>query len=315
MSHPPHHKPVFLNYICNNLLLEKDSKVLDATLGEGGHTIAFLKANKRVVSIERDPDILKEAKEKIQYAFVDTPSIPWKNNLTLHNVNYSDLEKVLDQERDIDFALFDLGISMFHYKASGRGFSFKQEEPLDMRLDQKTNITAHKVINTYSEEKINEILLEYGEEKFAKKIARKISEIREKKEIQRSKELADLIYGAVPPFYRHKKIHPATKSFQGLRIFINQELEHIEAGICTTIDRLSVGGRIGVISYHSLEDRIVKNVLKKFVQPKKNVNKYKEKLPNHNFSVNSKIIYPSQEEIKENSAARSAKLRVLHKKF
>ena len=283
--------------------------LLDATLGEGGHTIAFLKEGKTVISLERDSLILREAKKKIAEHF---PKSYIQQNLTLYQTNYANLDSILTKQKNIDFALFDLGISMFHYKASGRGFSFQKEEPLDMRLDENSSSNAENIINTYSEKEISQILTKYGEEKFAPKIAKKICVIREQQPIKTSKQLAELIYYAVPPFYRHKKIHPATKSFQGLRIFINQELSHISQGITAIINRLQKNGRIAIISYHSLEDRIVKATLKEFVQAKKNINKYRETTSQPLFS-SSKVIYPSVEEIKKNKASRSAKMRIFYR--
>ena len=213
-----------------------------------------------------------------------------------------------------DSALIDLGISMYHYKESKKGFSFSQREKLDMRLDEDS-INVYDIINTYSEKELLNIFFEYSEERFSKKIANKIVKEREKNQIKYSDQLASIIVGVIPRKFWRKNFHPATKCFQALRIFANNEFENIKIGIPNILSLIRKGGRLGVITFHSLEDRIVKNIFndlyKDCICPKEvpicTCGKKRE------IKWIVKIISPSKEEIKKNPSSRSSKLRIVEK--
>ena len=209
-----------------------------------------------------------------------------------------------------------MGISVFHYERSGRGFSFRYNEALDMRLNSESEISAADIVNRYDEKNLADLIYLYGEERYSRKIASAIVKARTVKKLESSKELADLIYDAVPAQYRHGGIHPATRTFQALRIAVNGELLRLPKALQAAFNVLSIGGKLGVITFHSLEDRIVKNYFrnleKKCVCP--------PEFPSCKCGgqpccelLNRKPVLPSQEEIQKNSPSRSAKLRVVRK--
>jgi len=270
--------------------------VIDGTTGEGGHSLSFVEnfSHINLHCLDRDKDILKKASLTLQ---------DYQSRVTFHNVWNNDFFKEYPLTEKADAIIFDLGISMFHYKESQRGFSFLAQEPLDMRLNHDGEISAFTIINEYSEEEIADIFYYYGEERLSRVFARKIVEFRSEKEIQTSKELADIIYKASPSHYRYKKIHPATRSFQALRIKVNKELERLEDLLKYPFENLSTGGVLSFITFHSLEDRLVKRYFRSLVDDKKAVFLYNKRKP----------IMPSQEEINENSASRSSKLRSVKK--
>ncbi|MBX0312622.1 MAG: 16S rRNA (cytosine(1402)-N(4))-methyltransferase RsmH [Sulfurihydrogenibium sp.] len=265
---------------------------VDATVGGGGHSYLILKQNPnlKLVGLDKDDYALKVAKEKLK---------EFEDRITLVKSSFKDLDKVLQslQIKEINGILFDFGVSAFQLKLE-RGFSFQREEFLDMRMDTTQKLTAYDVVNYYREQDLYNIIKTYGEEKFASKIAKSIVEYRKKKKIETTKELADIVYRCYPPNLRHGKIHPATRTFQAIRIEVNNELKDIEEGLEKAINLLTKNGIIMAISFHSLEDRIVKNTFKKYKELK-----FLEILT-------KKPITPSDEEIKENPASRSAKLRV-----
>lgn len=311
------HQPVFKSFILY-LLRTEDQVILDATLGEGGHAQSFLEAGKKVIAFERDPHIAKQAEKRLS-AYLQA------GKLIIHHDNYKQITlKKLGEE--VDLALFDLGISKFHYLDGGRGFSFQKEEILDMRLDIGgkdgngiKSSSASEIINRWREDDLANLFYRYGEETLSRPCARMIVTARAKEPILTTTRLAELIVSV----YKKKKvrshIHPATKIFQALRIEVNRELEHIIPGIGGAIDCLSLGGRVAVIAYHSLEDRRVKEVFRSRITPRKNYNKYlslknqnKNYKPGKSFAwLNKKVIRPDHEEIKNNPSARSACLRVL----
>ena len=265
---------------------------VDATVGGGGHSYLILKQNPnlKLIGLDKDDFALKVAKERLK---------EFEDRITLLKSSFKDLDKVLQslQIREINGILFDFGVSTFQLKLE-RGFSFQREEFLDMRMDTTQKLTAYDVVNYYREQDLYNIIKTYGEEKFASKIAKSIAEYRKKKKIETTKELADIVYRCYPPNLRHGKIHPATRTFQAIRIEVNNELKDIEEGLEKAINLLAKNGIIMAISFHSLEDRIVKNTFKKYKELK-----FLEILT-------KKPITPSDEEIKENPASRSAKLRV-----
>jgi 16S rRNA (cytosine1402-N4)-methyltransferase len=284
------HKPVLLKETIEWLGVEKNKNYVDCTIGEGGHAREILKKNGpkgKVLGIEIDPELYKKLKkEKLE-------------RLILVNDSHSNLKEIIEREnfKKIHGILFDLGISSWHIEKSGRGFSFLRDEPLTMRYDWRQKLTAEKIVNEWSEKEIERILKEYGEERFAKRISREIVRARKVKSIKTTFQLVEVIKKAVPSFYQHQRIHFATKTFQALRIAVNNELENLKIALPQAIDVLEKGGRLIVISFHSLEDRIVKNFLKG-----------KEKEGEIKI-LTKKPIRPSKEEIRKNPRSRSAKLR------
>ncbi len=269
------------------LLLGNGGRVyVDCTLGLGGHARRILEKNPKayLVGIDRDPYALEKAEENLK---------DFEGRFSLYHANFSQLDQVLEQEgiSKVDGFLFDLGVSMLQLK-SERGFSFQRDAPLDMRMDPRESLTAYKVVNTYSEKELERIFREYGEEKRAKSLARAIVLARAKKPIKTTGELVDIILSVIP---HRGRIHPATKVFQAIRIEVNRELENLQTALEKTLYFLTKGGRLVVISFHSLEDRIVKNFFRE----------HKDKLK----TLTKKPITPSMEEIRQNPASRSAKLR------
>ena len=269
-----------------------DGIVVDATVGGGGHSNILLEniPDIYIVGIDKDDFALERAEEKLK---------KFKGRYKLIKSPFKDIDKVLKELNisKISGFLFDFGVSMFQLKHH-RGFSFQREEPLDMRMDTSQELTAYYVVNYYPLEKLEKILKEYGEERFYKKIAKSIVERRKKKKIETTKELADLVFKLYPKPLRYKKIHPATKTFQAIRIEVNSELDEIKEALPKAINLLENGGIIQAISFHSLEDRIVKNIFKE--------GKKLKKLE----ILTKKPIIPTEKEILKNPASRSAKLRV-----
>ncbi len=285
------HITVLKEEAVKQLAVCENENFIDATYGHGGHSREILKKNGpdgKILAIEADPEIFKN----------ELPKKPPR--VLLVNDSYLNLEKIVDENnfRNVKGIIFDLGISSWHIENSGRGFSFRKDEILDMRFrPNETELTAAEIINSWPKEKIAEILKNYGEERFAIQISKLIAEKRKKEKILTSQQLVETIRAAVPNFYKRKKIHFATKTFQALRIAVNGELEAIKSALPEAINILPKNGRIVVISFHSLEDRIVKNFFRE---------KEKEGILKR---ANKKPINPSFEEIKNNPRARSAKLR------
>lgn len=297
------HKPVLLQTILKSFIREK-MDVFDGTLGEGGHTEAFLLAGASVHACDRDEFVLEKAKERLK-------TYP---RLYLHHAHFKDMGAFIPKGTLFDFILFDLGVSIYHYKESVRGFSFFDDAKLDMRLDTRGSLTAYDIINDYSDEELYRVFSEYGEERRSKAIVSKLVQARQVKKIETALELANLIEAVKGRF---GKIHAATQVFQALRIEVNEELKHLEKSVETAACFLKEGGCFAVITYHSLEDRIVKNVFKKFVPVKFNFNKYKDETRDEAAYelYNKKVIEASEEEIKDNPSARSAKMRALQKRY
>ncbi len=281
---------------------------IDCTLGLGGHSEAILgKIGKKgkLMVFEQDEANLKEAKKRLR---------PYKDQIVYVHENFENLRESLDKHKfKPDAILFDLGLSSPHIDDPERGFSFQKEGPLDMRFDKRQKLTAEKVINTFNERNLANVIYEFGEERRSRIIAKKIVSERKNKPIKTTTQLAEIIEKAIKG---KQKIHPATRTFQALRIYINRELEVLKSALIQAIDALNVGGRIAVISYHSLEDRIVKNIFRHYTQtcicPKElpicQCN-FKKKL----YILTRKPIIPSGIEVSQNPRARSAKLRVAEK--
>ncbi len=315
------HKPVLLRAVLENLLINEPLYFLDCTLGEGGHSEAILKQNSkvRVVGIDRDSEIIKVAKERLK-SYSDRFVTVNCNFTEIDEINFSELFKSKGWEMPPDFGgifdsiLIDLGISTFHYKSSGRGFSLFSDERLDMRLDD-SSVSAFDIINGYSYDDLVRIFFSYGEEKFSREIVKRIIKEREKREITTANELASIISSAIPVKFQKRNIHPATKVFQAIRIEANGELNNIKIGIDSAIKLIKPNGKIGVISFHSLEDRIVKEhfsyLSKECICPPKFPKCVCDKVAL--LKDLSKPIAPNDDEINENPPSRSSKLRVATK--
>ncbi len=293
------HKTVLLNEAIEGLNLSAKSVMVDGTFGGGGHSSEICKRYQgvRIIAIDQDVGAFEKAKDK--FTGLDC-------NVNFVNDNFRNIDQVLKNlEIDsVDGVLLDLGLSSDQLDNSGRGFSFMKDEPLLMTMKENPSpedITAMEVVNTWEEKNLADIIFGYGEEKLSRKIAHAIVEAREKVEIKTTFDLVKIIEGAVGGAYKRLRIHPATRTFQALRIAVNDELGALTAGITNGFKVLKDGGRIAVISFHSLEDRIVK----KFFKAKTDSGEAK--------LVNKKIILASSEEIKNNPRSRSAKLRILEK--
>ncbi len=282
------HIPVMVKEVMEVLLPGQEGVYIDATVGAGGHTLEILKhlgPDGRVIGIDRDNESLKIARQLIT-----------DERVIFRKALFSELKKVLEVEqiKDVDGIIFDLGMSMLQVRDMERAFSFFSEHPLDMRMDRLGGLTAEDIVNTYPAQELERILTEYGEERLAHRIVKAIVTERKKARIRTCRELADIVckvYG------RRGKIHPATRTFQALRIAVNNELNEIREGLNNSIALLKKGGRLCVISYHSLEDRIVKDFMKE--SEKIGLLKVLTKKP----------LTPGYEEVTLNPASRSAKLR------
>lgn len=293
------HVPVLLKETIDCLgFTDKDKIFLDATVGAGGHSLEICKRFPwlQIIAIDADEEALSLAEENLKIGGCQ---------FEVKIENFRNLAKTMDELgiQKVDKILFDIGMSSMHIDISGRGFSFQKDEPLlmTMKKELEGSLTAYEIVNSWPKDEIEKILRDYGEESFARKIAEQIVKERKKGPIKTTFDLVKVIEDATPKFYRHKRIHPATKTFQAIRIAVNDELESLKEGIGQAFERLRVGGRLAVISFHSLEDRIVK---KNFKELEKNG---KGKL------ITKKPLTASFEEIKINSRSRSAKLRVIEK--
>ncbi len=289
---------------------ENDAYMIDSTLGEGGHSFNFLTEYNglHITGLDADPHIQARARERLA---------PFGERMQFYNGWFNDFYADYPSDaRRPDIILFDLGISVYHYEKSGRGFSFRYDEQLDMRLNENAGESAADLVNSMGEEQLANLIYLYAEEKFSRRIASAIVEARRNGRIVSSKALADIIYNAVPGKYRHGPIHPATRTFQALRIAVNSELKRLPKAIHDAFNVLAPGGKMGVITFHSLEDRIVKNYFR-------NLGKQCVCPPEQPVCIcggkpcaevlTRKPLEPSAEEIEMNSPSRSAKLRVVRK--
>jgi 16S rRNA (cytosine1402-N4)-methyltransferase len=305
------HTPVMLDDVLNLLAPRGDNELLcDANTGEGGHSFAFLSKydNLKLIAIDADNDILEIAKKRLQL---------FNDRVYYYNGRSNDFfSDYPSQFKRPDSILFDLGVSFYHYKKSGKGFTFEKDEYLDMRIDNSSGVTAVDLINRLPEKELADLLYNNAEEKYSRRIAALIVKDRQKSTITTTSALADIVQRAVPASYRHGPIHPATRTFQALRIAVNGELSGLLSLLEAALRILEPGGRLAVISFHSLEDRIVKNFFK-------SMNKNcicPENAPickcTGRRSINlltKKGITPSEDEIERNPPSRSARLRVVEK--
>lgn len=302
------HKSVLLNESIENLNIKGSGVYVDATLGFGGHSLEILKRLNKGFLFAFDQD-----SEAIQYS---TERLKYFDNYKIIKSNFAKMKECLQKENieKVDGILFDIGVSSMQLDEDYRGFSFHNDAPLDMRMDTDSSFSAYNVVNEYSYEELVRVLRDYGEEKFAASIAKNIVKTRELKPIETTFELVDVIKKSMP-MKAMRDGHPARKTFQAIRIEVNHELDVLVSGLEQAIDLLKVGGRICIITFHSLEDRIVKNIFKKYSE----VDSKFAKLPfvpeeyQPILKVISKGITPSCEELNENNRARSSRLRVVEK--
>jgi len=306
------HYSVLKNEVLSYLKPSRPGELyIDCTTGEGGHSEALLSAypDIHLVCLDADAGILKVAEQRLA---------PFQGRVQFCNTwfNHFFAEYPTTSKRP-DKILFDLGISTYHYEKSGRGFSFRKDEPLSMELGGDLVVSAADMVNNYPAERLADIIYNYGEERYSRRIAKAIVESRSEKAINTASQLADIIYHAVPEGYRHGKIHPATRTFQALRIAVNGELDRLSEALEKALEVLAPGGVMGVITFHSLEDRIVKQ----FFREKEKDCICPDSAPrctcgrNHRMVniITKKPVSPSEAEIRENAASRSSKLRVAQK--
>lgn len=302
------HKTVLLNEAIDNLNVKEDGIYVDATLGFGGHSGLILKRVKRGFLFAFDQDEMA-----IEYSEKKLAEIG--NNYEIIKSNFANLKEELGKRNinKIDGIVFDLGVSSPQLDIAERGFSYHNDAPLDMRMDRDKDFTASDVVNTYSYNDLVRILRDYGEEKYASSIANNIIKYRETKKIETTLELVEIIKKSMP-YKAMRDSHPARKTFQAIRIEVNDELNVLREALEEAISMLNVGGRISVITFHSLEDRIVKEIFNKYSKVDSSLSKLpfipKEYLPKYKIIAN---ITPSKEELEDNNRARSSRLRVLEK--
>ena len=288
------HIPVLLKEVIK-ILKPKDGVIIDGTIGLGGHAKEILKNSKvSVIGLDQDGEALELARKNLK---------DYEGRVALLQENFRDIKKVsisLKIQGEVKGILLDLGLSSYQLEQASRGFSFQKEGPLDMRMDKRNRPTAFEIVNTWSKEKIIPVLRNYGEERYARRIVEAIVIQRKKQRIQTTAELAELIKKSVPRKYGFSKIHPATRTFQALRIAVNDELSNLEKALRDAPEVLAPGGKIIVISFHSLEDRIVKRSFKDMAGKSLKI-------------LTKKPITPDEEETRNNPRSRSAKLRAAEK--
>jgi len=306
------HIPVMLNECLEGLNIKADGTYVDGTVGGAGHSIEIVKRlseNGRLICVDKDEDALKAAGERLA---------PYKDRVTFIHDDYKNLVNELDSigVGKVDGILLDLGVSSYQLDNAERGFSYMKDAPLDMRMDRSQRISAHEVVNGYTESELARILFDYGEEKLARQIARNIVRARSEKPIETTLELAKIVEDTYPAKTRWKFGHPAKRTFQAIRIEVNDELSSLGEAVTAMARRLEKGGRMAVITFHSLEDRIVKSAFKELSLactcppdfPVCVCGKVQEV-----ELVNKKPITASEEELENNSRSQSAKLRVIEK--
>ena len=306
------HKPVLLDECLDALAIKPEGIYLDGTLGRAGHSLEIarrLSGKGRLIGVDRDETALEAAKQRLA---------EYMDRVTLVHSNFSEIHAILDQLGidKIDGMLFDLGVSSPQLDDAERGFSYMHDAPLDMRMDRTAALTAYDVVNGWSYEELRRILFEYGEERYAPVIAKHIVRQREQAPIETTVQLSDIIRGAMPPAALREKQHPAKRSFQAIRIAVNGELDELEPMMEAAAERLNAGGRLAVISFHSLEDRIIKKAMQRLATgctcPPEFPVCVCGKLPKMKL-VSRKPIVSSAAELEYNHRARSAKLRVAEK--
>lgn len=294
------HIPVLLNEVLMVLDPKPNENYIDCTLGEGGHSLEILKKilpNGKLLGIDLDKRNIEFVKNKFKENDIS------KKNFVLVNDNFKNLKAIVEKNdfKNINGILLDLGLNTYFLETAKRGFSFQIDEELDMRFDKAMEITAKEIVNTFSSAILSKILTEYGEEQFAENIVKAIILQRKTKPINTTFELNEIIFKATPNWYHHRKIHPSTKTFQALRIYVNSELINLKNVLEEAVKIVGPKAKIAVISFHSLEDRIVKEFFKEMASTKE-------------FTIfNKHVIAPKWAEVDKNKKSRSAKLRILIK--
>ena len=303
MSEPEYHKPALLNEVMSLLSIKPGDNCIDATVGDGGHAKAILEAsapNGQLLGIDADPQSLLRAKKRLT---------SYSERTQLVNDNYSNLEKISDTtfNNPVMGILIDLGLASWHFKSANRGFSFSDESNLDMRLNPNQSESASYIVNNYSQSDLSNLIYKYGEEPKARRIA---SSIVESRPLQTASQLADAVQKVTPR--RGRRIHPATRTFQAIRMVVNRELEVLESVLLQAERVLAKGGRLAIIAYHSLEDRIVKSFMKREARGCLCGPEIANCICDHNAKLElltKKVVKPSRDEILFNPNSRSARLR------
>jgi 16S rRNA (cytosine1402-N4)-methyltransferase len=291
----PQHVPVMTREVVALLRPERGGLYVDCTVGLGGHARALLEAGAtRLIGLDRDPDALAIARESLA---------PWGDRVELNHADYRELPRLLGERGLAGFegALADLGVSSLQLDAAGRGFSFRRDEPLDMRMDRSQGATLAQLLRDIEERALADAIFHYGEERFSRRIARAIVAARQVARVETTGQLADIVRRAVPR-RGHQRIDPATRTFQALRILVNRELEGLDTFLASAAERLLAGARLAVISFHSLEDRTVKHVFRALERAGATLR-----------IVTKRPLVPSDAEVEANPRARSAKLRAIER--
>lgn len=306
------HRPVMAKEVLDILRCRPGGLYVDGTLGGGGHALEILKASApggRLIGLDRDADAIEAAGKAL---------FPYNGRITLVRENFKNIREALNGlgVLSVDGVVLDLGVSSYQFEEPERGFSFRASARLDMRMDRRQKKTAHELVNTLDEAELARIFREYGEERFSSRIARAIVRARRSRPVETTGELKELILSAVPKKFHGASVHPATRVFQALRIAVNDELENLKDGLSRGFEVLSKGGRMCVISFHSLEDRIVKDKFRELstgcVCPPRIPVCVCGRVPEAGL-LTKKALTPSKEEIEDNPRSRSAKLRAVEK--
>ena len=304
------HIPVMLHECIEGLNIKSDGIYVDSTLGRGGHSSEILKrlSSGKLYCFDQDKQAIEESKERLQNI---------SNNFTLIHSNFEFIKSRLNELGidNVDGIIFDLGVSSAQFDDGDRGFSYRYDARLDMRMNQETSLTAYDVINTYSLQELTKIFNEYGEEKYSYSIAKNIVKARENKMIETTFELVEIIKNSLPSKVLSKKGHPAKQVFQAIRIEVNRELEVLKNGLKDAAKLLKPNGRLVVITFNSLEDRIVKNIFKELTFEGEGSRYLPTQTKEVDYVlVNRKVIIPSDKEQEENPRSKSAKLRIIERK-
>ena len=308
------HKSVLLDESIEALKIRPDGIYVDGTLGGGGHSYEIcrrLSDRGKLIGIDQDAAAIEAAGERLG---------EFKDKTIIIRANYCDMKKELDNRNitSVDGIILDLGVSSYQLDTADRGFTYREDAPLDMRMDQRQTMTAKDIVNEYSEDELYRVIHDYGEERFARNIARHIVTARQNKIIDTTGELIDVIKAAIPMKARVTGGHPAKRTFQAIRIELNRELEVLEDSLAEMIDLLNDGGRICVITFHSLEDRVVKNIFRQQESPcicPKNFPVCVCGRKSKGIVITRKPILPSEGELEENKRSKSAKLRVFERRL
>ena len=306
------HKPVLLREVIEGLCIKPNGTYVDGTLGGAGHSFEIvrrLSLDGRLVGIDRDEAAVEAAATRLE---------PFADRVTIVRGNYLDTPEILKGLGidGMDGMLLDIGVSSYQFDEAERGFSYREDAPLDMRMDRRDQLTAADVVNSYSEAELFRVIRDYGEDQFAKNIAKHIVNYRQQKPVETTAELSEIIRGAIPAKMREGKGHPAKKTFQAIRIEVNHELDILRDSIDSLIDLLHPGGRLCIITFHSLEDRIVKNAFRTAEDPCICPKDFPVCVCGRRSKgkvVTRRLVTASEEELRGNNRAHSAKLRIFEK--